>query len=307
MKRFSLTLLTMAACNPSQTTTRIAPQDQGTASAATFSSGEGEPNAAVGTDGDHYFDQASALLYKRLASEWQSLGSLKGLQGEVGLTGPQGLAGGPGPVGLTGATGPQGAAGAVGPVGPMGPVGPQGAQGPIGLTGAVGAIGPAGAVGPMGPQGWQGPQGIAGVSSPYFFVEAIAGTPSEIKSQHDFKFAVPNYLLVAYGTGANFAATMSFNNEITCVYRSRSREKDPKPGSTDYETGKQYAFEKCIKFESVRDSDIDGNTEEYQRAEALDLREGYKIGQGSIIALNVHGSGSRLGPAIVEARLRLIE
>jgi hypothetical protein len=156
----------------------------------------------------------------------------------------------------------------------------------------------------MGPVG---PQGIAGVSSPYFFVEAIAGTPSEIKSQHDFKFAVPNYLLVAYGTGANFAATMSFNNEITCVYRSRSREKDPKPGSIDYETGKQYAFEKCIKFESVRDSDIDGNTEEYRGAEALDLREGHKIGQGSIISLNVHGSGSRLGPAIVEARLRLIE
>ena len=93
---------------------------------------------AVGTATDNLI-----YIWDVLSASWQSIGSLKGPQGERGEPGPQGIQGeiGPeGPKGETGQIGPQGPQGETGPEGPQGETGPQGPKGDAGGVASVNGI-----------------------------------------------------------------------------------------------------------------------------------------------------------------------
>ena len=95
---------------------------------------------AVGTATDNLI-----YIWDVLSASWQSIGSLKGPQGERGEPGPQGIQGeiGPeGPKGETGQIGPQGPQGETGPEGPQGETGPQGPKGDAGGVASVNGIFP---------------------------------------------------------------------------------------------------------------------------------------------------------------------
>lgn len=95
---------------------------------------------AVGTEADNLI-----YIWNVLSASWQSIGSLKGPQGERGEPGPQGIQGeiGPeGPKGETGQIGPQGPQGETGPEGPQGETGPQGPKGDAGGVASVNGIFP---------------------------------------------------------------------------------------------------------------------------------------------------------------------
>ena len=95
---------------------------------------------AVGTVADNLI-----YIWNVLSASWQSIGSLKGPQGERGEPGPQGIQGeiGPeGPKGETGQIGPQGPQGETGPEGPQGETGPQGPKGDAGGVASVNGIFP---------------------------------------------------------------------------------------------------------------------------------------------------------------------
>ena len=95
---------------------------------------------AVGTEADNLI-----YIWDVLSASWQSIGSLKGPQGERGEPGPQGIQGeiGPeGPKGETGQIGPQGPQGETGPEGPQGETGPQGPKGDAGGVASVNGIFP---------------------------------------------------------------------------------------------------------------------------------------------------------------------
>ena len=103
----------------------------------------------AGAAGDAYAvgTEADILIYiwNVLSASWQSIGSLKGPQGERGEPGPQGIQGeiGPeGPKGETGQIGPQGPQGETGPEGPQGETGPQGPKGDAGGVASVNGIFP---------------------------------------------------------------------------------------------------------------------------------------------------------------------
>lgn len=93
---------------------------------------------AVGTETDNLI-----YIWDVRSASWQSIGSLKGPQGERGEPGPQGVQGeiGPeGPKGETGQAGPQGPKGETGPEGPQGETGPQGPKGDTGGVASVNGI-----------------------------------------------------------------------------------------------------------------------------------------------------------------------
>ena len=93
---------------------------------------------AVGTATDNLI-----YIWDVRSASWQSIGSLKGPQGERGEPGPQGVQGeiGPeGPKGETGQAGPQGPKGETGPEGPQGETGPQGPKGDTGGVASVNGI-----------------------------------------------------------------------------------------------------------------------------------------------------------------------
>ncbi len=95
---------------------------------------------AVGTATDNLI-----YIWDVISASWQSIGSLKGPQGERGEPGPQGIQGeiGPeGPKGETGQIGPQGPQGETGPEGPQGETGPQGPKGDTGGVASVNGIFP---------------------------------------------------------------------------------------------------------------------------------------------------------------------
>ena len=95
---------------------------------------------AVGTATDNLI-----YIWDVLSTSWQSIGSLKGPQGERGEPGPQGIQGeiGPeGPKGETGQIGPQGPQGEQGPAGPQGETGPQGPKGETGGVVSVNGVMP---------------------------------------------------------------------------------------------------------------------------------------------------------------------
>ena len=95
---------------------------------------------AVGTATDNL-----VYIWDVLSTSWQSIGSLKGPQGERGEPGPQGIQGeiGPeGPKGETGQIGPQGPQGEQGPAGPQGETGPQGPKGETGGVVSVNGVMP---------------------------------------------------------------------------------------------------------------------------------------------------------------------
>lgn len=95
-------------------------------------SGQGAPEASLGSTGDFYIDLASYRLYgPKATAGW---GTGVALTGASGAQGPGGPAGAQGPTGATGATGPQGVPGPTGAPGPTGPPGPPGPQGPAGTT-----------------------------------------------------------------------------------------------------------------------------------------------------------------------------
>ena len=93
---------------------------------------------AVGTATDNLI-----YIWDVLSASWQSIGSLKGPQGERGEPGPQGIQGEiglEGPKGETGQIGPQGPQGETGPEGPQGETGPQGPKGDAGGVASVNGI-----------------------------------------------------------------------------------------------------------------------------------------------------------------------
>ena len=95
---------------------------------------------AVGTEADNLI-----YIWDVLSASWQSIGSLKGPQGERGEPGPQGIQGEiglEGPKGETGQIGPQGPQGETGPEGPQGETGPQGPKGDAGGVASVNGIFP---------------------------------------------------------------------------------------------------------------------------------------------------------------------
>lgn len=111
--------------------------------------GTGAPNAAVGQDGDFYFDSVATAVYgPKAAGAWPG--------SSVSLIGPTGAAGVAGPTGPTGPQGAQGNPGTAGAQGATGPTGPTGATGATGPTGSVGSAGVAGPTGPTGPAGGLG-------------------------------------------------------------------------------------------------------------------------------------------------------
>jgi hypothetical protein len=142
--------------------------------------GSGTPLNTLGEDGDYYIDSSSGAYYVKAAGTWSVLGSLKGVQGDVGAagaTGVQGATGAQGPVGsvwLSGTTVPDGGLGSnndyyirtttsdyykkvPGSWILLGNI--QGAQG---LTGIQGDTGAQGLQGDTGAQGVTGAQGIQG-------------------------------------------------------------------------------------------------------------------------------------------------
>ncbi len=81
---------------------------------ATWYTGEGTPQEAEieGKEGDLYLDIKTSNIYKKGATAWTLLGSIKGDKGETGETGPEGPEGPEGSTGDTGETGPAGKDGA---------------------------------------------------------------------------------------------------------------------------------------------------------------------------------------------------
>lgn len=103
-----------------------------------------EADHPSGKDGDAYAvgtkEENEIYIWNSKSKAWESIGSLKGPQGETGEPGPKGEQGetGPqGPKGETGETGPQGIQGEPGIQGPPGPQGEMGPQGPAGPAGSV--------------------------------------------------------------------------------------------------------------------------------------------------------------------------
>lgn len=123
------------------------------------------------TIGDLYVVLADGNGYVWSGTTWDSVGPIRGPQGETGPAGPQGIQGiqgiqgEPGPQGPAGLQGEPGISGPAGPQGPQGEQGIQGIQGPKGDTGAAGPQGDVGPQGPAGPQGEAGPVGPAGTTS----------------------------------------------------------------------------------------------------------------------------------------------
>ncbi len=144
--------------------------DKGDAGATWFT-GVGVPNPALGRDHDLYLNEDGSVYVKDSGS-WTFFTSLKGPQGDTGTIGPKGDTGATGPrgdagdVGPTGAAGPEGEKGDVGPVGPAGPDGADGAPGPKGDQGEVGPAGPKGEKGDTGAAGPQGEKGDTGATGP---------------------------------------------------------------------------------------------------------------------------------------------
>lgn len=103
-----------------------------------------EADHPSGQEGDAYAvgteEENEIYIWNSKTHAWESIGTLKGNQGEKGDPGPQGEQGdtGPqGPKGETGEAGPQGIQGETGPQGPAGPQGEPGPQGPAGPAGSV--------------------------------------------------------------------------------------------------------------------------------------------------------------------------
>jgi hypothetical protein len=112
--------------------TSFAPAATGSAGTAgkTLLSGSGDPQPAIGTDGDFYLNLVSyALFGPKTSGSWSTGVALKGADGPAGAQGP---AGPPGAQGVSGPQGTQGVPGAQGPQGVQGPSGPQGPAGPAG-------------------------------------------------------------------------------------------------------------------------------------------------------------------------------
>lgn len=94
---------------------------------------------AVLTDGSVPLESGDMQKFSECQVATESIGSLKGPQGD---------------------TGPKGDTGAQGPQGPKGDPGAQGATGPKGDPGEQGPQGETGATGPQGPKGETGAQGV---------------------------------------------------------------------------------------------------------------------------------------------------
>ena len=135
-------------------------------------------NAALGDNGDVYFDLLSGAVYILLNGFWL----FQGFVGGRGAQGPQGPRGPQGPQGATGigSQGPRGPQGAQGPAGSS--TGRTGAQGAQGVTGAQGAQGEIGAQGETGAQGAQGVTGATGAQGE-IGAQGATGAQGEIGAQ----------------------------------------------------------------------------------------------------------------------------
>ena len=97
----------------------------------TIRTGQGEPSADIGQNGDSYIDTDTWDLYAKSGGSWAKSGNLKGIQGDQGPKGNQGDQGDTGP---QGSQGPKGDQGDTGPQGSQGEQGPKGDQGDPGVT-----------------------------------------------------------------------------------------------------------------------------------------------------------------------------
>ena len=105
-------------------------------------------------------------LRRELASKFDNIKLVEGVdgpQGRPGTTGDRGERGFIGSTGARGASGLQGVPGERGPQGEQGPTGELGAQGAQGTQGVIGEQGPPGVTGEMG---LRGEQGLAGEQGP---------------------------------------------------------------------------------------------------------------------------------------------
>lgn len=55
---------------------------------ATWTSGEGEPAASAGAEGDHYLDTLSGDVYRRGGGAWAAIANIVGPQGDPGIGEP---------------------------------------------------------------------------------------------------------------------------------------------------------------------------------------------------------------------------
>jgi hypothetical protein len=240
-----------------------------------FHSGEGTPQVANARDGDIYFELKTHDVYRLSGGQWALVANLRGAIGERG---PRGVEG---------------------PIGPQGPTGPQGA------VGTQGPVGPAGNPGPIGPIGLSGANGRD--SQAYHLVHTHREAPTLGQSQKTEVLAIPNHISVEFGNSGNHAASLKFKDQVTCVYRGGSAQSNPSPGSMEFERGRQYVFEKCIKYDAVSDSDIDSRTESYKAAEPLDLGQGLKVEAAQEFVFRIHNAGSSVGRARAVAGLHVLK
>ena len=98
---------------------------------STIYTGTTTPSVTLGSNGDYYFNSATAtLLGPKSQNAWPPSGTAF-----TGPTGPAGPTGTTGSIGPTGNTGPTGPTGQIGSTGLTGPTGPTGSTGPTGLSG----------------------------------------------------------------------------------------------------------------------------------------------------------------------------
>ena len=129
------------------------------ASGKTVLNGTIDPAAAVGTDGDFYYNTSAKTFFgPKAAGAWPVTGTL-----------------------LVGAAGAIGTMGPAGNVGPAGPAGAIGLRGDLGFKGDVGLTGPPGAMGLKGDAGVQGATGPAGLAGLGGAGGAVAGSSSSFE------------------------------------------------------------------------------------------------------------------------------
>jgi hypothetical protein len=155
----------------------------------------------------------------------------------------------------------------------------------------------------MGPTGPEGPRGRDALH--YELLHTHRDSARTLVVRRSEVLRIPGSLSVEFGNSGNHAATLKVTKLMTCVYRGGSAQSNPSPGSIEFERGRQYALEKCIKYDAASDADIDSRSAVYKEAEALDVSEGVKVEESQELQLRIHNAGSHVGRARVLARIEI--
>lgn len=254
---------------------------------ATWLSGVTVPDPELGKDGDFYL-QSNGDVYIKKQEVWTLFTSLMGPQGIAGLVGPSGPMG---PAGTPGLPGAQGIAGAPGPQGEMGEKGEKGDPGRDGTNGANGT------------DGVNGRDGLDGLNANMITLFAKVGqTPSLWVSPRNLRMKMPSDVDVIYGTGGNGSLYINIASRMKCVYRGQGGAINSRPGTTDYEIGKVYQFEKCVQFD-ISDLDIMNKSSTYSSAPSINVTSGVDLQSSEALNIKILKAGDRIPSAKVMGSL----